>query len=166
MRVMVVYESVWGNTEKIAQEIAAGFDDVEVEVREVSEESEIGDNLDLLVLGGPTHAFSMSSSSTRDSARNQGATNIPKIGIREWIERQKTPTRPILVATFDTKVVTPRLPGSAAKKAMKPLIALGFQPLAKPKTFRVHGYSGPVAEGELERAREWGVELAQDLRHL
>jgi hypothetical protein len=58
-------------------------------------------------------------------------------------------------------VVTPRLPGSAAKKAMKRLVALGFRPLAKPETFGVHGYSGPVADGELDRARQWGTELAE-----
>ncbi len=43
---------------------------------------------------------------------------------------------------------------------MKRLVALGFRPVAKPETFGVHGYSGPVADGELERARRWGMELA------
>jgi hypothetical protein len=43
---------------------------------------------------------------------------------------------------------------------MKRLVSLGFRPLAKPETFGVHGYAGPVADGELERARSWGGELA------
>jgi hypothetical protein len=34
-----------------------------------------------------------------------------------------------------------------------------MQPIAKPETFGVHGYSGPLADGELERAREWGAAL-------
>jgi hypothetical protein len=76
------------------------------------------------------------------------------------VEALASPGRAVPVATFDTRVVSPRLPGSAAKKSMKRLVALGFRPVAKPETFGVHGYSGPVADGELERARRWGMELA------
>lgn len=117
-------------------------------------------DVDLLIVGGPTHAFSMSTTSTRESAKQQGAAHIPAGGIREWIAAHPSPRRAILVATFDTRVVSPRLPGSAAKKAMKRLVALGYRPIVRPETFGVHGYSGPVAEGELERARRWGAELA------
>ncbi|WP_448808303.1 flavodoxin family protein [Agromyces bauzanensis] len=160
MRVMVVYETVWGNTEQIAREIAAGIGGESVEVVDAaSAPPGIDDDVDLLVVGGPTHAFSMSSASTRESARQQGATQIPTSGIREWIERLSSPARAVPVATFDTRTVSPRLPGSAAKKAMKKLVALGFRPVAKPETFGVHGYSGPVADGELERARAWGAGL-------
>jgi hypothetical protein len=161
MHAMVVYETVWGNTELLAREIAEGMgaDTVDV-VDAASAPPAIEDDVDLLVVGGPTHAFSMSTASTRESARQQGATRIPAGGIREWIERLSTPTSSVPVATFDTRVVSPRLPGSAAKKAMKRLVALGFRPAVKPETFGVHGYSGPVADGELERARQWGRTIA------
>lgn len=161
MRAMVVYETVWGNTEQLAREIAAGLgaDSVEV-VDAASAPPAIEDDIDLLVVGGPTHAFSMSTASTREAARQQGANRIPASGIREWVERLLPPTRAVPVATFDTRVVSPRLPGSAAKKAMRKLIALGFRPAVKPETFGVHGYSGPVADGELERARQWGAQVA------
>jgi hypothetical protein len=161
MHAMVVYETVWGNTELLAREIAEGIgaDTVDV-VDAASAPPAIENDVDLLVVGGPTHAFSMSTASTRESARQQGATRIPAGGIREWIERLSTPTSSVPVATFDTRVVSPRLPGSAAKKAMKRLVALGFRPAVKPETFGVHGYSGPVADGELERARQWGRTIA------
>lgn len=164
MHAMVVYETVWGNTEQLAREIAEGIgaDTVDV-VDAASAPPAIEDDIDLLVVGGPTHAFSMSTASTRESARQQGATRIPAGGIREWIERLSTPTSSVPVATFDTRVVSPRLPGSAAKKAMKKLVALGFRPAVKPETFGVHGYSGPVADGELERARQWGRTVAAAL---
>jgi hypothetical protein len=164
MRALVVYETLWGNTEQVAREVAAGLgaDSVDV-VDAASAPPAIENDVDLLVVGGPTHAFSMSTGSTRESARQQGATRIPASGIREWIERLSAPTSSVPVATFDTRVVNPRLPGSAAKKAMKKLVALGFQPAAKPETFGVHGYSGPVADGELERARQWGRTLAAAL---
>lgn len=161
MHAVVVFESIWGNTEQLAREVAAGIGGERTEVLDAaSAPVGLDADVDLLVVGGPTHAFSMSTESTRESARQQGAVHIPVRGIREWIEAHSSPGRDVLVATFDTRVVSPRLPGSAAKKAMKRLVALGFRPLAKPETFGVHGYSGPVADGELERARRWGTELA------
>lgn len=161
MHAVIVFETIWGNTEQIGREIAAGLGDATTELIEAESAPEVlGDDVDLLIVGGPTHAFSMSRERTRDSARQQGATRIPARGIREWIADHQSPSRAVPVATFDTRVTTPRLPGSAAKKAMKRLVALGYQPVAKAESFGVHGYSGPVSDGELERAREWGAKLA------
>ncbi|WP_246852766.1 hypothetical protein [Naasia sp. SYSU D00948] len=161
MRAVIVVESIWGNTELIGTEIAAGLGgDLTELVDAASAPADLGD-LDLLVVGGPTHAFSMSTATTRESAKQQGAETIPPRGIREWIEAQRSPSRAIPVATFDTRVVSPRLPGSAAKKAMKRLVALGYRPVARPETFGVHGYTGPVADGELARARRWGTDLSK-----
>jgi hypothetical protein len=160
MRALVVYESIWGNTEAIARAVASGLG-VDVEVTSADDASpSMPDGVDLVVVGGPTHAFSMSSGTTRESARQQGATSIPLRGIREWIEGLPAPTRRIRVATFDTSTVAPRLPGSAAKKAMKRLMARGLEPAAKPETFGVHGYGGPLADGEEDRAKAWGASLA------
>ena len=39
-----------------------------------------------------------------------------------------------------------------------------MQPIAKPETFGVHGYSGPLADGETGRAERWGRQLAASLR--
>jgi flavodoxin len=160
MRALVVYESIWGNTEAIARAAAAGVGgDAEV-VAAVDAPAAIPDDVDLLIVGGPTHAFSMTTPSTRESARQQGATTIPARGIREWILELAAPSRAVRVATFDTRTVSPRLPGSAAKKAMKRLVARGLEPAAKPETFGVHGYGGPLADGEEARAKEWGAKLA------
>ena len=46
-----------------------------------------------------------------------------------------------------------------SEKALKQLVAKGFRPVDKPHTFGVHGYSGPIADGELDQAREWGASL-------
>ena len=163
MHAVVVFETLWGNTEQVAREIAEGIGLEAAEMVEaVSAPAVLETDVDLLVVGGPTHAFSMSSEKTRESAKQQGATNIPLRGIREWIASLSSPGRDVLVATFDTRVTSPRLPGSAAKKAMKRLVALGFRPVAKPESFGVHGYSGPVTDGELERARRWGERLGAD----
>jgi hypothetical protein len=162
MHALVVLESLWGNTEQIAREIAAGIEEERTDVADAaSAPNVLNADVDLLVVGGPTHAFSMSTATTRESAKHQGAEHVPTLGIREWVDAHQAPHRAILVATFDTRVVSPPLPGSAAKKAMKLLVGLGYRPLVKPETFHVHGYSGPVADGELERAKRWGAELAK-----
>lgn len=164
MHALVVFETLWGNTEQIAREIAEGIGAESTEVMDaVSSPAALESDVGLLVVGGPTHAFSMSSQRTRESAKQQGAVNIPIRGIREWIASLSSPGRDIAVATFDTRITSPRLPGSAAKKAMKRLVALGFRPVARPETFGVHSYSGPVADGELERARRWGQQLGADM---
>jgi hypothetical protein len=161
MHAVVIFESIWGNTEQLARAVAAGIGDRTDVIDAVSGPAALDQDVDLLVVGGPTHAFSMSTETTRKAALDQGATQIPSRGIREWIEALSSPGRATRVATFDTRVVSPRLPGSAAKKAMKRLVALGFQPVAKPETFGVHGYSGPIAEGDLDRARQWGSDLVR-----
>ena len=164
MRALVVYETIWGNTGELANAIAdglrtgAGVEVVDV-VEAVDAPAAVDPEVALRVGGGPTHAFSMSTGSTRDSARQQGATRIPARGIREWLGELASPASPIGVATFDTRTVHPRLPGSAAKKALKQLVAKGFRPVDKAHTFGVHGYSGPTADGELDQAREWGASL-------
>ena len=160
MRALVVYESIWGNTEAIARAAATGVGGEVDVVSAVDAPAALPDDIDLVVVGGRTHAFSMTTAKTRESARQQGATTIPTRGIREWIDQLATPSRAVRVATFDTRTVSPRLPGSAAKKAMKRLVARGLEPAAKPETFGVHGYDGPLDDGEEARATAWGASLA------
>jgi hypothetical protein len=161
MHALVIFESIWGNSEQVARAIAADIGEGTEVIDALRAPATLGEDVDLLVVGGPTHAFSMSTEATRKAAADQGATQIPARGIREWIDALSSPTRAVPVATFDTRVVSPRLPGAAAKKAMKRLLGRGFRPIAKPETFGVHGYSGPVADGELDRARQWGSGLVR-----
>jgi hypothetical protein len=71
--------------------------------------------------------------------------------------------RHVRAVAFDTRVNTPRLPGSAAKAARHELRSLGFDVGTKAKTFRVHGYEGPLIDGELERAAKWARALQADV---
>lgn len=161
MRAIIVYESLWGNTERIARAVAQGIGH-DVSVTVVSAEAAPHDlsDMDLVIVGGPTHAFSMSRPATRRGAlENNGAPSIPSRGIREWLAELNPVDRPIPAATFDTRVDSPRLPGSAAKAARHELRSLGFDVTEKARTFRVHGYEGPLLDGELERATLWASEL-------
>lgn len=161
MRVIVVFESLWGNTGRVARAIADGLEHhTPAELVTAEAAPTQLEPYDLVVVGGPTHAFSMSRPSTRESAvQTKSAPAVVTRGIREWLEEVNPVFYPILAATFDTKVAAPRLPGSAAKAARSELRALGFDVSAPSQTFRVHGYEGPLVEGELERAEQWGVAL-------
>jgi FAD/FMN-containing dehydrogenase len=163
MKALVVYESFFGNTEQVAQAIAKGLSEHgEVEMVEVSKASaELTGPVDLIVIGGPTHAFSMTRESTREDAFRQGATQgSTTVGVREWLENLHRGRHAERVATFDTKAEKVRhLPGSAAKCVANALHRLGYKTAVKPMSFFVQGVSGPLLDGELGRAQAWGERL-------
>ena len=67
MRALVVYESMFGNTEAVARAVADGLAEMhDVDLREVSQAPiAVIARVDLIVVGGPTHAFSLSRPATR-----------------------------------------------------------------------------------------------------
>ena len=161
MRVLVVYESMFGNTGEVAHAMAEGLSELmNVELHEVSQAT-ARDRYDLIVAGGPTHAFSLSRTSTRADAIKQGATGDSEaIGLREWLGSLPRASQGEAFAAFDTRVdKVRRLPGSAGAKAAKIARRLGYVP-AGHESFYVAGTAGPLLDGELERARAWGVHLA------
>ncbi len=157
MRIMIVYESAWGHTRMIAEAIAEGLGaEPPISVEDASPLS--GLEVDLLVLGGPTHAFGLSRPSTREDAHRRGGRRL-STGLREWIDEAAVSS--LSVALFDTKVHRPNLPGSAAKSAAKKLHRIGCRVVAGPEHFWVEDYGGPLLADEVERAREWGAQLNQ-----
>jgi hypothetical protein len=164
MRALVVYESMFGNTAKVAHAVADGLGiHMAVELVQAGKApAPLTDPVDLVVVGGPTHAFSMTRQNTREDAVRQGAEpGHEAYGIRDWIEHLNAGPHSERVATFDTKATKARhLPGSAARSAAKGLRAHGYSTIAKPESFWVDGVTGPLLDGELERARTWGEQLA------
>ena len=159
MRTLVVYESMFGNTEAVAREVAAGLaGQGEVVLVDVDAAPTDVTSYDLVVVGGPTHAFSMSRATTRADAVKQGAPHARVRGIREWIDGLGRV--PVPMAVFDTRVEkVRRLPGSAAKRAAKSLKAHGSPIAERPQSFYVQDTPGPLLDGERERARRWGASL-------
>ncbi|GAA2882043.1 flavodoxin family protein [Nonomuraea rubra] len=84
MDALVIYESMYGNTKKIAEAVAEGLATrMRAEVVEVgSAPPQIGKEIALLVVGGPTHAFSMSRASTRQPAAHAVARRLRRLGVR------------------------------------------------------------------------------------
>ena len=165
MRALVVYESLWGNTAQVARAIGTRLSaQADVEILDSDAAPRSVEGYDLLVVGGPTHAFSMTRASTRsDAVTTRSAPHEPTRGIREWLNELDRPATQIPAVAFDTRVAKPRLPGSAAKAARHELRSLGFETSVKQQTFHVHGYEGPLADGELDRAAEWADEVLAQL---
>lgn len=164
MRALVVYESMFGNTRAVAEAVAQGLSGrMEVDLAEVaSAPDDVA--VDLVVAGGPTHAFSMSRPATRRSALEQSASGEVVSrgrGLREWLAAAGPRLRGAPVAAFDTRITTTRLSGSAAKAAQRRLRRSGARIVAPAESFSVGGTTGPLGEGELERAKRWGADLAQ-----
>lgn len=168
VKVTIVCESMFGNTELLAAEVrdglaAAGAEVALVDVRE-AESADFGD-LDLLVVAAPTHALTLSRPESRAEAVAKGAEPArATVGVREWLEGidrrfPEVEKRPV-AAVFDTRVVKARhWPGSAAHRAARGLRRSGFQVVQR-TSFFVEGLTGPLVFGERERARRWGIDLA------
>lgn len=161
----VVYESLWGNTEAVARAVAEGLGSARsggVSLTDVEHAAhDVPDDVDLVVIGGPTHAFSMTRPNTRESAVKQGApASRASSGIREWVEDASGPAK-VSVATFDTRVATARhFPGSAARSAAKSVRKHHLGRVVDTCSFYVENVDGPLLDGELQRARAWGADLA------
>lgn len=161
MNVLIVCESSFGNTRHVAGAIAAGLAEQgdQVELFHVDEApQEIPSEVELLVVGTPTHNMTMSTASSRARAVVEGASELPAIGIHDWIE-MVIPRRHLVVRTFDTRTTGRFLP-SAARDATRALKANGFHGAKTGESFQVDPLTGELCEGELERARAWGTALS------
>lgn len=161
MNTLVVYESMWGNTKAVAEAVVTGIGGDVRAVHVTDAPVPVPDDVDFLVVGGPTHAFSLTRPSTRRDAIAKGAPEGPtERGVREWLAQLEASDH-LDVATFDTRVGSVRhLPGSAAKAAGKEVRRHHLGRLVATMSFYVDDMAGPLLPGEVERARLWGEELA------
>jgi Flavodoxin len=161
MKAVVLYESLFGNTEAVAKAIAEGLAPFgQVTVAQVGEAARaLSADADLLVVGAPTHAHGMS----KPASRRQPNAKVVATGIREWLEGLPQ-ARGGAVAAFDTRFDKPRwLTGSAAVHIARRLRRTGYQVVVAPESFFVEHAGGPLCDGEAGRARRWGQRLAQTI---
>lgn len=160
MRALIVYESMFGNTEKIARAVAGGLaETAEVTLADVRDRP-APRGADLLVLGAPTHAWSLSRPASRADAARQGRIRegAAATGLREFLEDSPA-LMGICAAAFTTGLGNP-VSGSAARAASRRLRRLGSELVAAPRTFRVVSATGPLLDGEVEKATNWARHLA------
>jgi len=165
MKSLVVYESWFGNTQQVAEKIAAALaPEGEVALVTVDEPLPPLEGVDLLVVGAPTHVHGLSSRRSREGAVEQGAPGAPGIGARGWIDALPNGARGPRAAAFDTRAhKSALLVGSAARGIARRMRKHGYALAAEPQSFFVQGMPGPLEEGELERAWEWGRTLANEV---
>lgn len=162
MKAVVVYESLWGNTAAVARAVAEGLGPDARALNTAEATADVVAGADLIVAGAPVLGFSLPTEKMREGVRaNPGkAPSPPDLShpaMSSWLSRLPFGTG--RSAAFDTQVRGPF--GSAAPKIAEALERTGFTGLAKPQGFVVKGRYGPLRDGELERAREWGAELAR-----
>src|SRR5690349_18293902 len=130
MRVLVVYESMYGNTHLVAEEIAAGFraarPDAAVTVVPVGDATDaLVRDAELLVVGGPTHVHGMARPSSRKAAGEAAAKpgsglvmepDAARTGLREWLDALTDVGGP--AAAFDTRMTGPPLVTGRASKGI------------------------------------------------
>ena len=163
MKAIVVYESHWGNTAAIAQAIADGIgsETRALNTSEATPEALAG--VDLIVAGSPVIAFALPrDGSLQQLAHDEKAPVPPDVShplLRTWLENM--PAGRGFAAAFETRIWW-SLRGATGTIESK-LKQAGYERLLAGERFIVSGGYGPLREGELERARRWGTELAEAL---
>lgn len=148
MKTVIVYDSLYGNTQAIAQSIGQALPG-DVEVLQVAQANPAGlEAVDLLIIGSPTH----------------GA--LPTEAIQGLIERIGAPSREgSKAATFDTRLTwffLERWGGFAAPKIADALAEKGWTLIGEPGGFFVKGLKkGPLKKGEADRAASWAQGLVE-----
>ncbi|MGA5301845.1 flavodoxin family protein [Nucisporomicrobium flavum] len=157
MNVLIVTESCFGNTARVARAVAAGLRSkgAEVTIAEAAAAPAL-DGVDLLLVGAPTHNMGLPGPASRGQAATKGG-NPPATGVAEWLDRLSGFGG--RAATFDTVTGTGFFSGSAAKGIQKRLRRSRVDVVAR-ESFVVKATEGPLADGELDRAELWGAALA------
>jgi flavodoxin I len=154
MKTLVIYDSEFGNTEKIAEAIGKALGE-ETQVTHVEKIS--ADHLheyELVIAGSPT----------------QGGRPTPLV--KEFLSRIPDGSlKNVKVTGFDTRIASAGqsfmmkffmgILGFAAGRIARRLEAKGGQLVKEPEGFIVDGKEGPLHAGEIERAEAWAYTIAQ-----
>jgi len=156
MKTLVVYDSVFGNTERIARAMGGAFGG-RGEVAVVRPDDAAGErlaDLRLLVVGSPTRGFrpteAVAGFLQRASASGLGGIKVAAFDTRLSAEETKSP-----IVRFVVK-----RGGYAAKRIADELARIGGELVAPPEGFYVLDSQGPLRDGELERAAGWAKRIA------
>jgi flavodoxin I len=148
MKALIVYDSTYGNTEKIARSIGGAITgDVKVLRTGEVNPSDL-ESIDLLIVGSPTYG------------------GRPTPAMQDFLNKTITgcSLKDIGVAAFDTRVGAKwvKIFGFASGKIAGSLKSNGGTLVMSPEGFFVTGTKGPLKEGELERAASWAKEIVKN----
>jgi len=156
MKALVVYDSVFGNTEQIARAIGKALaSHIDVNILRASDvKPEHLGGLKLLIVGSPTRQFRPTAAITRflKGIARDGLNGVSVAVFDTRFKKadiEKTPVLPFFVKIF----------GYAAKPMANRLEKKGAELVIPPEGFYVNDTEGPLKEGELERAADWAKRI-------
>ncbi len=146
MKALVIYDSMYGNTKKIAETVA-GVLGKGIKVISVSDfKSKDLTGIDLLVVGSPILGF-RPSEKTINFLANLSTSQL----------------KGIKAAAFDTRVRI-FFHGDAAGKIAAGLKQAGAEIVAEPCGFIVEGREGPLAKDALDKAKDWAGSIKSKIK--
>ncbi len=165
MKAIVVYESHWGNTAAIARAIAEGLGAGAQALSTAEAKGAPLAGADLIVAGAPVLGFSLPRNSMLQSMRAGGpryktAPDVSNPSMRAWLEGLAAGGG--RMATFETRIWWS--PGGSTGGIERGLEQKGYKKLVPAQRFIVTGQEGPLREGEIEKARAWGADLARAMK--
>ncbi|MFW6135787.1 MAG: flavodoxin family protein [Chloroflexota bacterium] len=157
VKALVVYDSVFGNTEQIAQAIGDALgssEDVET-LRVTDAQPEALTTVDVLIVGSPTRGF-QPTPATKNLLKRIPAGGLEAVRVAAFDTR-------FAVEEMDSAILSflVRLFGYAAKPIADRLRKKGGTLAVPPEGFIVEGTEGPLRDGELERAANWARRVVE-----
>jgi len=153
MKILIIFDSKYGNTKIAAENILEGIKQVEGIVAEISHVKAVDSqrvlSCDVLILGAPNHMA--------------GPSRTLKKFVGKLAELDLNATKVAIFGTYSGRL---RSTDRAVKKLEKivektmPKLKL----LSSSLSIRVKGVKGPVAEGELTKCEEFGRRIANQLK--
>lgn len=152
MKTVIIYDSVYGNTGKIAEEVARVRGQEAKLIHITDARKEDIEEFELIIIGTPTHGG-------RATAAVQAF--LKKIPSGAW-EGKKVAVfstgMPAGSVNFLLKLVI-KLLGYAASPTLAGILKNGAFRAAEPVDFMVKEKQGPLLEGELQRAGQWAESI-------
>jgi flavodoxin I len=148
MKTLVLYDSYFGNTQKIAEEISKEFKDSSIKHVKDFDNEDLKD-LDLLIVGSPTRAFNPSEK-TSAFIRSLSNNNLSGIKVAAFDTRMDLEKAPSKIITFLGGIF-----GFAADPMIKKLTKRGGEQILEPIGFLVKDSEGPLEDGEIQKAKNW-----------
>jgi flavodoxin len=153
MEAFIIYDSMYGNTEKIARAIGDGLTG-EVNVVRIGDVNPFEvKTCDLLILGSPVHG-GRATPALDEFIKKLPADSLQGKSITAFDTRFESEEKGIGLRLLMSVIryAAPRLAKALEKK--------GGKLVAEPEGFIVENKEGPLKEGELERARTWAEQLS------
>lgn len=149
---LVVYDSVFGNTAKVAQAIGESLGGAPVKKVAEVQSSDL-EGLKILFVGSPTRAF-RATPDTMNFLKGLGRDALKGVKAAAFDTRFPFENIESGILRFMAKLF-----GYADVKIAKALKKAGASLPLDSAGFGVSDTEGPLIEGELERARDWAVKL-------